>query len=331
MESPLKQSAVSDIASESESFRHARLRLTLLYVSIVGVIVLGFSAILYMDVKADFADAHAHAGASHMFLHGSLNQFFTQIVLVDVGILIASAFLSYVIAGFTLRNIARALEAQRRFAEHASHELRTPLAIMQNQLEVFLRAKTQTRDMFENIAPSLLDEVERMARMTEDLLLLARMSHGHRALTDAVDVSEILHHVVYRMSALAQEKGIALNVSETPQAWVKGHGLELERLFVNLVDNAIKHTPSGGKVLIHAEHAGALVVVTVTDSGSGIPPELLPHIFERFVKGDEQHGAGLGLSLVHEIVKFHRGDIRVESTPGMGSRFIVSFPLLSIQ
>ena len=168
-----------------------------------------------------------------------------------------------------------------------------------------------------------------MIRLTDELLELSRIESGQiRMLSEPVDMKELLQHCQEIFSIQAGEKSIQLRPNLEPVSPVIGDIDRLEQVFNNLLDNALKHTPAGGKVSIATcQSSTDFVEITIADTGPGIPPEQLPHVFERFYQVKEmKSGTGLGLAIAKEIVRAHGGDITVNSVLDEGTEFLVRLP-----
>jgi heavy metal sensor kinase len=219
-----------------------------------------------------------------------------------------------------------------RFTADASHELRTPLTVLRGELETLARRSDIPGDARETIE-SALEETERLAKIVESLLAIARLDAGEALMTrERVDLAELAANTVDQMRLLADDKRIALNCVAQSPAHVEGDPSRLKQIIVNLVDNAIKYTAEGGAVEIRVASRDGSALIEVEDSGIGIPPEALGHVFERFYRVDKARsrqmgGTGLGLSIVKSICKAHGGLISAESSDGRGSRFTVELPL----
>jgi signal transduction histidine kinase len=220
----------------------------------------------------------------------------------------------------------------KRFTADASHELRSPLSYVQTVAEYALRDRSlqpETREAFEEI----LAESREATHLLEDMLVLARADAGQTDMRfEPTDLAELVEDVCERARGAASAKRHALIVHRTNGAHciVQGDRSSLRRLLWTLVDNAIKYTPEGGHVEVELEHAGAEAMLSVRDSGIGIPKDLLPRIFERFFRADparsQVDGTGLGLAIAKWIADVHHAELRVESTEGEGSAFTVVFP-----
>jgi heavy metal sensor kinase len=213
----------------------------------------------------------------------------------------------------------------RRFTADASHELRTPLTAIRIETEAAL-ARSLSPDESRTLLYSILEECERLTRLTEQLLGLAREdARKERHDFEPVALDALLGRVVETMRPVAEARGLKLTCGELPRCSVTGDENRLRQVFFNLLDNAIKYTPAGGRVEVNLEDNHSISArVVVRDTGIGITAEHLPHIFERFYRVDkarsrELGGSGLGLSIVYSIIKSHAGAIDLTSKPGEGT------------
>ncbi len=225
-----------------------------------------------------------------------------------------------------------ALQHNRRFIADASHELRTPLTIMRGELESIVD-ETQSVPEVQRTAASVLEEVERLARIVEGLFAVSRLDAGE-AQKESVqfDLAGLATSTAEQMCLLAEDKGITISSNAPAPVTIEGDRARLKQVVVNLLDNAIKYTPDGGRIRLSVITSDGKAVLEVEDNGIGIPAEARPHIFERFFRVDkarsrEMGGAGLGLSIVKSICTAHGGRVDFQSTEGAGSRFIVELPL----
>ena len=232
-----------------------------------------------------------------------------------------------------IERLEKAFKRQREFTGDASHELRTPLSLIQAEATLALQ-RARSPEEYQKSLESIAEEAEHMSRIIEQLLFLARADSGsERIAFDEINVADLLREVGADMEALSRDKGVALAMRLDVPAVVRGNEGLLRRLFLNLVDNAVRYTPEGGKVSIASDTAGDEALVSVSDTGIGIPPEHLPHIFERFYRVDKARsrsdgGSGLGLAICKQVVDLHGGRIEVDSKEGQGSTFKVFVPLL---
>ena len=230
-----------------------------------------------------------------------------------------------------LQSIQRSIEMQKRFVADVSHEIRSPLTALRGSIEVALRRRRSVED-YEDVLESSLTDVIRLSRMTDDLLFLTRADNNILELRQQwFDLDTALSSVSERLRHKALSSGVSLVDDYRASLEVYGDAFLLEQAFANLIDNAIKYTPRGGKVTVSTEEKDGNVLVIVSDTGIGIPEEEIPHLFERFYRVDKERsrkagGTGLGLSIADWIVKAHRGTISVESRLAEGTDFIVSLP-----
>jgi heavy metal sensor kinase len=216
---------------------------------------------------------------------------------------------------------------ERRFVADASHELRTPLAALQAIVSVTRERPRSVRE-YERALDDVDAETARLRTLVEDLLELARGDAGRLAEREPVDLSGMLRDVCASLDVLAADKGLALSCALEDGLQVEGDGDALVRLFVNVIDNAIKYTDEGG-VAVAARPAGSVIVVSVRDSGRGVPADHLPHVFDRFFRGDASRatdGSGLGLAIALLIAEAHGGSIALSSGIGDGTMCTVSLP-----
>jgi heavy metal sensor kinase len=227
--------------------------------------------------------------------------------------------------------LERSFAEIRRFTADASHELRTPLTAIRTEAEVALRKPLSVQE-HQDLLGSILEECQRLTLLTEQLLTLAREDAGGAGMSRApVDLTNLVLGVLETMRPLAELKGVSLENQCDGALRVAGDEARLRQVFVNLLENAIKYTPAGGKVWVELGLAGPSVAVAVHDTGIGIPPEHLPHVFDRFYRVDKartraEGGTGLGLSIAQKVVADHGGHIELDSTPGRGTTCTVTLP-----
>jgi len=230
----------------------------------------------------------------------------------------------------TLGRLENLFHTQRRFVADVGHELRTPLTVIKGNAT--LLRKMGCSD--EEALGSIESEVDRLTRMIGDLLLLASVESGKLPLAHhLVELDTLLLEVMQQTRVLALDR-IKMRLGNIDQILVCGDRDRLKQVLLNLIDNAIKYTPPGGEVVVGLEKFDQRCQITIIDTGPGIPPEDLPHIFDRFYRAEKSRtrshdgkGFGLGLSIAYWIVKHHDGIIEVESTMGQGTTFYVWLPL----
>ncbi len=235
-----------------------------------------------------------------------------------------------------LDRLQTAFERERQFTGDAAHELRTPLTALKGQLQVTLSRPRQA-ETYQTTLHELEQQVDRLIHLSNSLLYMARLEQNQtRETAESIAVLDLFGALLDQIRPLAREKSIQLQTDIPANLQLKGNLDLLIRLFLNLLDNAIKYTPSGGTITLSVTEANQLVTTTLFNTGQSIPPEHLPHLFERFyrVESDrsrasqpnEAGGAGLGLAIAQEIAKVHHGKIEVRSEADSGTTFLVYLP-----
>jgi two-component system, OmpR family, sensor histidine kinase CiaH len=243
-----------------------------------------------------------------------------------------------VIAGFYLANralipIRRSLEKQQQFVSDASHELRTPLSVIQAHAELMLRHPDRTIEQDSKHVSTVLQEARRMSKLVGGLLTLARSDSNQLDLERRpIQFDRIVQECVSKMQMLAEVKEIILNAEIDANIPMNADEERLHQLLVTVLDNAIKYTPEGGVVRVVCRKFAHFVQLEVEDTGIGISPENLPHVFDRFYRGDkartrQEGGSGLGLAIAQWIVERHGGKIRIDSKLSTGTHVYITLPL----
>jgi heavy metal sensor kinase len=238
-----------------------------------------------------------------------------------------------------LARLERAFAQQRQFMADASHELRTPVAILRAETDVALalpRSPGEYRESLETMRTA----TARLAALVENLFALTRADAGHLALrTSSLYLEELIADTVRSLRALAQARGVVLEYVPETEGPFRGDDGLLRQLLLNLLDNAIKYTPSGGRVGVTLEPPDHVYRIRVRDTGAGIPPEVAPHIFDRFYRGENSRGrvegsatggAGLGLAIARWIAEAHGGSLELTATGPSGSTFTLELPACGV-
>jgi heavy metal sensor kinase len=235
-----------------------------------------------------------------------------------------------------LERLEETFERQRRFISDASHELRTPVAILRGETEVTLSRPDRSSEEYRESLAILRDESQRLTHIIEDLFTLTRADAGQYPISlREIYLDELAGEVLHQARSLVIPKRIALSSSIEPELPLRADEALLRRLLLNLLENAIKYTPEGGSIHLKCGRGGEQYVVSITDSGPGIPPELHERIFERFFRVDkarsrsesETGGAGLGLSIARWIAEIHHGRLMLSRSDATGSTFTATFPM----
>jgi len=233
-----------------------------------------------------------------------------------------------------LERLDRSFEEQRRFTADASHELRTPVAIISGEAELALSREGRSPEELRDALARVRAESDRLKHIVDDLFLLARAEAGDSIMTPReVYLGEVAADSVRALRSLAEQKTVRLGFEGSEDLPFQGDEALLRRLFVNLLDNAIKYTPPGGDVTLSAERRNGDYVVTVADTGPGIPLDAQPHIFDRFYRSERDRrasatgGAGLGLAIASRIATTHGGTLELDRSGSSGSSFVVRLPV----
>lgn len=327
-------------------FHSATIKLTVWYLA--GVMLLSgiFSILIYnlatSELDARFSVVETRLNSNADTLPRWLNfrdirdkqideahqNIFIVLVYTNLVILAIGGVASYLWARRTLQPIEAAHEAQARFTSDASHELRTPLAIMKAELEVALRDKSIKKTELQDILTSNLEEVNRLSMLADTLLKLARSENADLQ-WQQFNLNEALRHATDSFGALSKRFEAKLPKSDPI---ITANRESITELFIILLDNALKYSPSDSVIHIAGRKSGGRYIFSIKNSGAGISPDDLPHIFRRFYRSDKSRsqqnssGYGLGLSLAKKIVDLHHGEITATSTPNKETTFTVKLP-----
>jgi heavy metal sensor kinase len=234
-----------------------------------------------------------------------------------------------------LARLEEAFNQQRQFAADASHELRTPLTAIIGQIDVAL-GWPESAEYYRATLATIREQAQRLTRLASDLLFLARTdAQPMPQAIEPIDLGSLLPAVVTQLEPLAAERQQTIIATPSPTGMVYGNEDQLIRMLLNVLDNAIRYTPAGGRVTLGCHRRNATIEISVGDTGPGIAPEHLPRLFDRFYRVDRgrsraQGGSGLGLAIAQSIAQVHGGQITVESIVGQGSTFIVRLPTSGI-
>ena len=301
---------------------HQLLWLTALGLPVTVVVAVSGGSLL---VKRTLAPVERIASKAELITHHNLAE---RLPVVRTGDELERLALSL---NHMITRLDDAFQQSKRFVADASHELRTPLTVLRSELESLAQNPFGALDPYERLG-SLLQPVERLSKTIERLFALSRLDAGE-AQTEwvGIDLGELVATTADQMLLLAADKGITVTCEAQERVMVTGDRSRLKQVVVNLLDNAIKYTPVDGAVRLRVDAVEGRAVLTVSDSGIGMPAEAVPHVFERFyrvdaTRSDDTGGAGLGLAIVKTICDAHGAMVRVVSELGHGSSFHVTFP-----
>ncbi len=342
MNAILKQFEEWDTSLKRSEFTRTALRLAVYYV--VGVfIVLIISSVtiltLFTAKPAPIVIEYTNGSTTYDIDSGGSEFSFSElrehleavVILVDVGILILASIASYSLARRTLRPIEVVYKKQEQFMGDVAHELRTPLAVMKSGAEAALR-KDRSVTEYIGFVRELLEEVNRMALLTDNLLFLLKNKSMGAVTYEPVDIARIAALQVNAFRDYAAEKQVTITLQAEETAVVRCIPGSIVQLFQNLIKNAIDYNVPGGTVSVQIKPEPHDVLIIVSDTGIGMSSADQNRVFERFYKADtartqtKSSGTGLGLSIVRDIVDAHEGIIDISSTLGVGSTFTIRLP-----
>ena len=336
-------------------FKTARIKLTGWYLLIIMAISLSFSVAIYAGVNRELTrigDAQKMRQARVDTISGFLQQngipvppevqsldsetveqarlrIISALGLINLSILVISGLGGYLLAGLTLNPISKMVKEQKEFVGNASHELRTPLTSLKTEIEVALRDKKLTIVQAKQLLKSNLEDVNNMQGLSNYLLELNRYENSETPLEiSKIDLAEVISHAIKKVEPIAVKNKIKITPKLT-KAFVSGNEDAIVELSTILIDNAIKYSGKSKTVEVKTTSRGTF---EVRDFGIGIPEADVPHIFERFYRGESSRskekvdGYGLGLSIAKSIIDKLGGKVKVESKPGRGTTFSVQLP-----
>lgn len=253
-------------------------------------------------------------------------------LIVSIMSLLAIFIISNFLTNRSIRPIKDAFEKQKSFISDASHELKTPLAVIRTNVDVLISNKSNAEDT--KWLNYIKSEVERMGKLTNDLLYLTQMEDVETShlMKNTVNLNDKIENILLGMDAIAFEKEIDLSYTMDSNVLVKGNSEQLVQIIMILLDNALKYTPIKGTIHLNLTKSHRHATIAVTNSGEGIPEESIPYIFDRFYRVDKARSRsegsfGLGLSIAKAIVEQHGGRISCESQQGVSTTFSIKLPL----
>ena len=271
-----------------------------------------------------------YVGKDVTALYSGLQKATYALIFLGVFALILATVVGYILAGRAIAPMKEAYDKQKQFAADASHELRTPLAVVMASADLLMADPSIQNPFLREVIEDVKSEVKKMSKLVSDLLLVARSDNNALKIKmQKLDLGKLLEQNVRMMTPLAEKKEISLYGKGFRKTIIFADEQKIKQLILILVDNAIKYTPNGGKVIVRQENSDVShAIFSVQDSGIGIAPEDKDKIFDRFYRVDkvrsrEMGGNGLGLAIAMEILKLHKGKISVDSELNVGTKFTV--------
>ena len=322
-----------------DEFFIARLRLTFYY-SLTAIVILGGSSIVLYNtilfnltqsiLEENILDQHI----SQTIIGRAQDILLSRFLTIDSIIIFFVIILGFMLTYKTLQPIKSNMQKQKRFIADASHELRTPTAVVISGLEVALSNKKLDFSLAKKTLEDTLNEMREFSKLSNTLLDISKYDVPKCVECEPLNVNKLVKSIIEKSESLAASKEINFEIKiMESSATVNGSQVELSRLFYNIFDNAIKYTPKKGKIFISDKVESNKYILTVSDTGSGIPKNILSKIFDPFFRGDASRsteGAGLGLTLSKKIVENHQGTIYLKSQENKGTTVTISLPLSSL-
>jgi len=328
----------SEVRKKADEFLTARLELTFYYAVTVAVILFGSSFILYNTILSNLRHSLAEdlfikldPGVAQNILDRAQDILINRFLTIDLVIMFFVIFIGFLLTEETLKPIKLNMEKQKRFIADASHELRTPTAIIVSGIEVALANKKLDFTIAKKTLENTLEEMREFSKLSNNLLDISK-DNNLEVKHESINISELIDLVVDKNKNLAKLKEINIDKKLESTGMIKGNKIELERVFYNILDNAIKYTPVGGNIKIADKIVSNKYVITIDDDGCGISNDVLGKIFDPFFRADSSRhteGAGLGLTLSKKIIENHKGTISVKSELNKGTSVIISLPISS--
>lgn len=322
-------------------FQSARIKLTIWYLFTAALISVFFSLVIFAGISQELRriEHFQRLRLEERFDPEITNQanqarvrLITILILVNLGILGIAGVAGYFLAGRALKPIKDMLDEQNRFIADSSHELRTPLTSLKSEMEVNLRDKNLTVANAKKLITSNLEEVNKLQLLSDSLIKLTQYQSGGHLVFEKIRLKSIIDNACKKVLATARAKGIKIS-NQTEDCLIEAEKNSIEELFVILLDNSIKYSLANGKVVVTSDKKDGRIEIDIRDNGIGISPVDIPHIFDRFYRGDKSRtnsgvpGYGLGLSIAKQIVDRHHGTISVVSRLNAGTTFKLSLRL----
>jgi two-component system sensor histidine kinase CiaH len=322
-----------------DEFFEARVGLAFYYL-VTAVIILGGSSIItYNAVLSNLTQyimsRNFDPNVARIILDNARIILLNRFLTIDSLIILSTVLIGFFLTNKTLKPIKFHMQRQKRFIADASHELRTPIAVVISGMEVALNNKNLDFSSAKKTLEESLEEMRELSELCTNLLDISRYENFYRLNLkyEKIRIDEKLKNISEKTrDASAKLKGVKMEIKIEPDALVWGNRIELARVFYNIFDNAIKYTPSGGKISVLGEKKINKYQIIINNTGPIIPKEALEKIFDPFFRTEESRhtkGAGLGLTLARRIVEGHKGSISMRSKEQEGTHAIISLPLTS--
>lgn len=341
-------------------FYSARLKLTAWYLLIIMCVSIAFSGVIYRMLTLEFdrfarlqryriehrfdiqispllEEPQYELPPASIFDESIITEAKQHLMMVlaaiNFGVFVFAGGLGYFLAGRTLKPIQDMVDEQHRFISDASHELRTPLTALKSSMEVNLRDPNLTLTDAKILMKESISDVNKLQSLSDSLLQLAQyQTPANITKFTSVQIEHMIQSVIHKLDSLAKQKNIAIKYESSPVK-IEANEYGLMDLLIILLDNAIKYSPRNSSITIRSKRTDGMVLLSISDQGTGIAEKDIPHIFDRFYRADVARskqtagGYGLGLSIAKQIVTLHQGTITVESALKKGTTFTIHLPV----
>ncbi len=324
--------------NKPDDFFIARLKLTFYY-SITAMVILGGSSIvLYNTILSNLAQSISEniffldPRVAESIIDKARDILLNRFITIDSIIILFVIVFGFLLTHKTLEPIESNMQRQKRFIADASHELRTPISVVISGLEVSLNNKNLDLSGAKQALGNTLEEMREFSKLSKSLLDISTYNAPIKVKQEKVDINETINSVVEKNKSLANVKNINIENRLANKPKVIGNKIELERVFFNILDNAIKYTPPSGIITLEDKIISGKYVVTISDTGVGIPEGVIDKVFDPFFRANVSHsteGAGLGLTLSKQIIENHKGTISIKSQAKKGTQVIIALPIPS--
>lgn len=319
----------------NDIFFRTRVRIILSLASCIGAIAFMFLVALNHATKTVMAamveqlETVLVTGFPDTQILTEANQQVNMVMYATIALtLLFGVLIGLVLTRLALMPVGQAFTMQKRFISGIAHELRTPLSLLRVNNEL-ARFEQKDGSVYALLFDENIADIDRINGMLNNLLLFDRMSSRESLRFEEVNLNLLIATIIMRLRSLAEQRRITLTVTDTPIPSVMGNATALEQVFFNILKNAVMYTDPGGEVTFaYRGLAENMAIVAISDTGIGIAEKDLGHMFEPFYRTEKTGRlAGIGLAIVYEILKMHRGKVEVESVEGKGTTFVISLPL----
>jgi len=322
--------------NKTDEFFSARVKITFYY-SLTAVIILGASSVMLYNtilsnLNQSILDSIPDVSISQAIVDIAQDILLNRFLTIDILIIFLVVVLGFLLTRKTLAPIKANMQKQKRFIADASHELRTPIAVIISGLEVNLNNKNLTLESAKKTMEDTLSEMREFSKLSSNLLDISKYDTPIKTEYEPIKINELLKSIIEKNKIIIKDRGLKIETRIDSDAVIDGNKIELERVFYNILDNAIKYNKTDGNIFVSDKVSLNKYIVTISDDGCGISKDIINKIFDSFFRGDISRntaGAGLGLTISKKIIENHKGTISIKSQENKGTSVIISLPISS--